>query len=194
MTANSSACRVGCLHNDDGHVVLVGALRRAPAPLAGNDLECIRIAGGFAHNDRLDDAVLADRVRRVRQARYRKTHGAGCADLASSFRSARGVACAMNLPTRFLRRHRRSAMQGRVPVANDPPSPPLLHFSTRVPRYDCHLPLVISCAGLPRIPLGFAPSCNPYRMAGTSPAMTDEDLQLAFSALSRWMISVARRK
>ena len=51
---------VGRFHHDDRHVVLIGALRRAPAPLAGDDLEAV-VARGLAHDDRLDDAVLADR-------------------------------------------------------------------------------------------------------------------------------------
>jgi len=36
-----------------------GALRRSPAPLAGDDFE--GVAGGLPHHDRLDDAALLDR-------------------------------------------------------------------------------------------------------------------------------------
>ena len=42
MIASSSASRVGHLEHDDRHLVQAGALRRAPAPLAGDDLEIVR--------------------------------------------------------------------------------------------------------------------------------------------------------
>ncbi len=50
---------IGDIEHDDRHFVQIGALRRAPAPLAGDDLEVIRGAG--AHHDRLNNAALADR-------------------------------------------------------------------------------------------------------------------------------------
>jgi hypothetical protein len=59
MIASSSAFAIGDVEHDDRHFVQVGALRRAPAPLAGDDLEVVGAAG--AHHDRLDDAALADR-------------------------------------------------------------------------------------------------------------------------------------
>jgi hypothetical protein len=54
--------RVGRLHHRDRHLVQAGALRRAPAPLAGDDLEIVGLAAHAAHHDRLDDAALADRI------------------------------------------------------------------------------------------------------------------------------------
>src|ERR1051325_9555248 len=53
---------VGRLVHDDRHLVQTGALRRAPAPLAGDDLESVGRAAHGAHDDRLDDAALADRA------------------------------------------------------------------------------------------------------------------------------------
>ena len=53
--------RIGRLHHGDRHVMQIGALRRAPAPFAGDDLEAVVVAGALAHHDRLNDAVLADR-------------------------------------------------------------------------------------------------------------------------------------
>ena len=52
---------VGRLDDRDRHLVQAGALRRAPAPLAGDDLVVVRRAG-CAHHDRLDDAALLDRL------------------------------------------------------------------------------------------------------------------------------------
>ncbi len=65
MIASSSASRVGHLDHDDRHVVQAGALRRAPAPLAGDDLEVVGGAAHRAHHDRLDDAALPDRGRQL---------------------------------------------------------------------------------------------------------------------------------
>ena len=56
---------VGHLDHDDRHVVHAGALRRAPAPFAGDDLELIGRALDRAHHDRLDDAALPDRGRKL---------------------------------------------------------------------------------------------------------------------------------
>ena len=53
------------LEQHDRHVVQAGALRRAPAPLAGDDLVLIDRAAHGAHQDRLDDAALADRGREL---------------------------------------------------------------------------------------------------------------------------------
>ena len=52
---------VGRLDDGDRHLVQAGALRRAPAPLAGDDFVMPRPAV-LAHHDRLDDAALADRL------------------------------------------------------------------------------------------------------------------------------------
>ena len=38
-------------------------LRRSPAPLAGDQLEILRRVGDRPHQERLDDALLADRLR-----------------------------------------------------------------------------------------------------------------------------------
>src|SRR5262249_4179801 len=43
------------------HLVQPGALRRAPAPLAGDDLVGVARAAHRAHHHRLDDAALPDR-------------------------------------------------------------------------------------------------------------------------------------
>ena len=47
--------------DDDRDVVQPGALRRAPAPLAGDDLVGVGDARNGPHDHRLDDAALADR-------------------------------------------------------------------------------------------------------------------------------------
>src|SRR5262249_21620647 len=44
------------------HLVRAGALRGAPAPLAGDDLEGVARAAHAAHHEGLDDAALADRA------------------------------------------------------------------------------------------------------------------------------------
>ena len=62
MIASSSASVSVDLEHDDRNLVQAGALRRAPAPLAGDDLEVIGLAAHGAHHDRLHDAALADRV------------------------------------------------------------------------------------------------------------------------------------
>src|SRR5215472_13378030 len=49
------------LEKNDRNVVHAGALRRAPAPLARDDLVMIGRAAQGSHHDRLDDAALADR-------------------------------------------------------------------------------------------------------------------------------------
>ena len=86
--------RVGRLDHDDRHVVQAGALRRAPAPLAGDDLELVRRAAHGAHDDRLDDAALADRGGQLVEFGL----GEGAARIARigarDSRSARGAACA----------------------------------------------------------------------------------------------------
>ena len=53
------------LEHDDRHVMQTGALRGAPAPFAGDDLVVVRRAARGAHQDRLDDAALADRCRKL---------------------------------------------------------------------------------------------------------------------------------
>ena len=60
MAISSAACLVS-LEHDDRHLVHAGALRRAPAPLAGDDLVGVGDAGDRAHEDRLQDAALFDR-------------------------------------------------------------------------------------------------------------------------------------
>ena len=54
--------RVSRFHHRDRHFVQAGALRRAPAPLTGDDLEPVGLAANGAHYDRLDDAALANRL------------------------------------------------------------------------------------------------------------------------------------
>jgi hypothetical protein len=48
------------LDDHDRHFVQSRLLRRAPAPLAGDDL--VGVGAGPTHDDRLNDAALADRV------------------------------------------------------------------------------------------------------------------------------------
>ncbi len=52
---------VGRFDDDDGHFVQAGALRRAPAAFAGDDLVSVDGAADRARDDRLDDAALAQR-------------------------------------------------------------------------------------------------------------------------------------
>ncbi len=54
---------VARINRDDRHIVQTGALRCAPSPLAGNDLETILRALHRTHNNRLDHAMLLDRFR-----------------------------------------------------------------------------------------------------------------------------------
>ena len=49
------------LDQDDRHIMHAGALRRAPAPLAGDDLVGVGDANDRAHEDRLQDAAFFDR-------------------------------------------------------------------------------------------------------------------------------------
>ena len=58
---------VGRLDDDDRHFVQAGALRGAPAPLAGDDLECVGRAADRPHHDRLNHAALANRSRQLIQ-------------------------------------------------------------------------------------------------------------------------------
>src|SRR5690606_3990118 len=55
------------LPNDDGKLGQAGTLCRAPASLAGDDLKTT--TGCATHDDRLHDAVLADRLGKIRQLR-----------------------------------------------------------------------------------------------------------------------------
>ena len=61
MIASCERFRVGRLDDDHRHLVQLGALRRAPAPFAGDDLELVVDAAQRPHHDRLDDAALAHR-------------------------------------------------------------------------------------------------------------------------------------
>ena len=47
-----------------------GALRRAPAPFAGDDL--VDVGAAASHHDRLNDAALADRCRKIFELGFRK--------------------------------------------------------------------------------------------------------------------------
>src|SRR5712692_5471084 len=49
------------VERNDRNLMQTGALRRAPAPLAGDDLEGVGVAARRANHDRLHDAALADR-------------------------------------------------------------------------------------------------------------------------------------
>src|SRR6185437_14185254 len=50
------------LLDDDRHLVELRELRGAPAPLAGDDLIGVGGVGMPAHEERLEDALLADRI------------------------------------------------------------------------------------------------------------------------------------
>ena len=52
---------VGRLNDDDGNLVQPGALRRAPAPFASDDLEHVGRAAQRSHHDWLNDAAFAQR-------------------------------------------------------------------------------------------------------------------------------------
>ena len=89
-----------------------------------------------AHHDRLDHAVLLDRLGKLGEFGIGK--GApwitrvGLEGIRSALfflRPARGA----GRDQRPRRRRRRSDLQDRGPVANDPPSPPLLNFVPRLP-------------------------------------------------------------
>ena len=54
---------VGDFEHDDRHFVQARALRGAPSPLAGDDLELLAAVRRRPHHDRLNDAALADRLR-----------------------------------------------------------------------------------------------------------------------------------
>ena len=60
---------VGRFERHDRNVVQAGALRRPPAPLAGDDLVGILRPAHRPHHDRLDDAALLDRCRQVIELR-----------------------------------------------------------------------------------------------------------------------------
>ena len=47
-----------------------GALRRAPSPFAGDDL--VDVGAAASHHDRLNDAALADRRRKIFELGFRK--------------------------------------------------------------------------------------------------------------------------
>ena len=116
---------VADLHRHDRHIVQAGALRRAPAPFAGDDLEIVRRAGTVA--PRSAGSRRADgSIRRARRARSRRKSCADCADWVSEIRSAHGAARARAPPSPIRRRRRRSDLQVPCPVAIalPPPSPP----------------------------------------------------------------------
>ena len=68
MSATASSRVLGNVAHDDGHLEQAGALRRAPAALAGDDLVAV---ADRAHDDRLDDAVGANRSRELLDAARR---------------------------------------------------------------------------------------------------------------------------
>ncbi len=59
--------RILHLADDHRHVMQLGALRRAPAPLARHDLETVAHALDGAHENRLKDSLFADGVREIFQ-------------------------------------------------------------------------------------------------------------------------------
>src|SRR4029077_15333973 len=60
------------LDEEHRHVVQARALRRAPAPFAGDDLVLIDRAAHRAHQDRLNDAALADRRHKLLELGFRE--------------------------------------------------------------------------------------------------------------------------
>ena len=67
MSATSQQLIVGDVAHDDGDLEQAGALRGAPAALAGDDLEAVADA---ADEDRLNHAVRADRLRELFEPRF----------------------------------------------------------------------------------------------------------------------------
>src|ERR1700742_723085 len=63
---------VADLDRHDRDFVQTGKLRGAPAPFAGDDLEAVGRALDCAHHDRLDHAVLLDRVGELAQLGFGK--------------------------------------------------------------------------------------------------------------------------
>ena len=61
MIASCSDFLIGRLDDDNRDFVQTGALRRAPAPLAGDDLESVGHAAHRPYHDRLNDAAFAQR-------------------------------------------------------------------------------------------------------------------------------------
>ena len=74
---------VGDLDRHDRHVVQAGALRRAPAPLAGDDLEVVRRAGTAARGS-AGSRRSRGSMRPAPRARPRRNSCADCADWARS--------------------------------------------------------------------------------------------------------------
>src|SRR5215469_12900507 len=63
---------IGKSTHDDRDLVHADALRRAPAPLAGNQLETGLLVPQRAHEEGLEDALFADRLRKRVELRLRK--------------------------------------------------------------------------------------------------------------------------
>ena len=59
--------------NDNRQFCQPGSLSRPPAPLAGNDLVTARLIRGWANNNRLNNAVLLDRLRQLDQVCFIET-------------------------------------------------------------------------------------------------------------------------
>ena len=59
--------------NDNRQFCQPGSFSRPPAPLAGDDFVAARLIRRWTHNDRLNNAVLADRLRQIDQIGFTKT-------------------------------------------------------------------------------------------------------------------------
>ena len=184
---------VADVEHDDRHFVQAGALRRAPAPFAGDDLEVVGAAR--AHHDRLDDAALADRMRELVQlgvgeqlARIARI-GVDELDRHRRWLRARSACCVSCADVADQRG--KAASQVAI-VLHRPPSSLLraLHAQTL---------LCLSCLEASKHP-AFESFCGTFVVAtgSGSSACADDDsesvLQLARSSFSRWMISVASRR
>ena len=163
---------VSRLDDDDRHFVQAGTLRRAPAPLAGDDLEGVRRAANRPRHDRLNDAALAQRSGNSSSSASEKMRRGLRAFGRSELGRLRAAGRADARPS-SRRRRRRSGRQVRGPIAialRPPPSPPSLkcHSQALFRVYSCTL-------------LGRRRQCDRRELSDDS-------------SFSRWMISVASRR
>ena len=129
---------VADIDRHDRHVMQAGALRGAPAPLAGDDLEAIRRALHRPHDDRLDHAMLPDRMPRAHRVRHRKIPARIARIGLQEFDRHLALRARRARHARLRRRHRRSDLQDPGPVANalrrpsPAPSDSRTHSGTRI--------------------------------------------------------------
>ena len=159
---------IGRFDDDDGHFVQAGALRRAPAPFAGDDLVGVGRAAHRPRDDRLNDAALAQRGDELVKFGIGK-NAPRIARVRPQRAGRQPALAARPLRRQLPRRLRRSARQVRGPVA----------IATRLPPspFSPNIVMPLHCRRHPRL-------FDPPHAPNTSGAY--------FS--SRWMTSVARRR